>query len=123
MIAKDSLKKYGDDILEAIGSEVNILQSISLACSQDPCPFIARIINCMETQNNIYIVLEYCDQGTMENILKKKKQLPEQEALLLIYQVALSLEYLAKRDIAHRDLKPENVFLKDGICKLGKKNY
>jgi len=39
--------------------------------------------------------------------------------MLYIYQVALAIDYLAKKNIAHRDLKPENVFMKNGICKLG----
>jgi len=42
--------------------------------------------------------------------------------MLYIYQVALAIDYLAKKNIAHRDLKPENVFMKNGICKLGEWN-
>lgn len=47
---------------------------------QRPCPYINKIYECLETQNNIYIVLEFCNQGTLMDKLKKQKKLPENEA-------------------------------------------
>lgn len=116
VISKPGIKKYGPDILKAIGNEVKILQLISKEINT---PYIVKIFDCFETQNNIYIVLEYCNQGTLADILKSSKTLPEFEALKIMYQVVLALEILAVKGIAHRDIKPENIFINNGVFKLG----
>lgn len=36
------------------------------------CPFIVRIIDCFRTENNIYMVLEYCGEGDLEKMLSEK---------------------------------------------------
>ncbi len=46
VINRQRLRKYGDDIILAIGEEVNILQKISSMQQEDPCPFIVRIHDC-----------------------------------------------------------------------------
>mgnify|MGYP001810921315 CR=1 FL=1 len=32
---------------------------------------IVRFIELVESQNNLYLVLEYCESGTLENYIKK----------------------------------------------------
>lgn len=61
VISRIRLKKYGEEIINAIGDEVNILQKLSIMQNQDPCPFIVKIFDCFQTTNNIYIILEYCN--------------------------------------------------------------
>lgn len=65
------------------------------------------------------MILEYCNEGTLGDILKKKKILPEEEAKSVMFQIVQAIDILAKNNIAHRDIKPDNVFIKDGIYKLG----
>lgn len=38
-----------------------------------------------EDRDNIYIVLEYCGQGTLDELIKKKKKLNEEEAFHYFY--------------------------------------
>ena len=116
VISKVGIAKYGPDIRNAIGSEVNILQKISLSLTT---PYIVRIYECFETQNNIYIILEYCNQGTLADVLKTSKTLPEKESLIIIYQIVLALNVMATKEMAHRDIKPENIFIHEGIYKIG----
>jgi len=119
VIHKSGLRRYGEDIMNAIGQEVNILQQISSCDKEQPCPFIVKIYDCFATENNIYIVLEFCNQGNLLDVMQKKKKLAEEEAIFIIYQVVSAIDYLSKRGIVHRDIKPENIFIKDGIYKLG----
>lgn len=85
-----------------------------------PCPFINKIYECLETSNHIYIVLEFCNDGTLLDYgNKKKKPLPEDDVVKIVYQIAYALAFLAENNTAHRDIKPENVFIKDGVFKLG----
>lgn len=116
VINKSGIKKFGPDILKAIGNEVNILQMIS---KEIETPYIVKIFECFMTDNFIYIILEFCNQGNLCEVLEKAKGLPENEALMIIYQVVLALEILATKGIAHRDIKPDNIFISDGIYKLG----
>jgi serine/threonine protein kinase len=38
----------------------------------------------METANNYYLIQEFCDGGDFRGLLKNKKSLPENEALLVL---------------------------------------
>lgn len=116
VISKLAIAKYGPDIRNAIGSEVNILQKISHSVKT---PYIVKIYECFETQNNIYIILEFCNEGTLGDVLKKSKTLPEKESLIIIYQIIQALNVMASKEIAHRDIKPENIFIHNGIYKIG----
>ncbi|CAD8107189.1 unnamed protein product [Paramecium sonneborni] len=119
VIKRSVLAKYGDEILEQIQREVAILQELVEASKKDACPFINRIYECLETANNIYIVLEFCNQGTLLDKIKKQKKLSEDEALFILFQLLQALALLADNNIAHRDIKPENIFIKDEVYKLG----
>ena len=59
------------------------------------------------------IVMEYCANGDLAGLLKKKTRLEEDLAILYGFQLAEALEFLHENKILHRDLKPRNVFLKN----------
>lgn len=72
------------------------------------------------TQNNIAMILEFCPEGNLEDILKKGP-LPEAQALEILYQLARGLQFIAKKKVVHRDIKPDNVFIKkEGNYKIFK---
>ncbi|CAD8100686.1 unnamed protein product [Paramecium sonneborni] len=119
VIKRSVLRKYGDEILEQILMEVKILQELVEACKKDVCPFINRMYECLQTDNHIYIVLEFCNQGTLLDKINKQKKLDENEALFILFQLLQALSLLAKNNIVHRDIKPENIFIKDDVYKLG----
>lgn len=48
---------------------------------------IIKFIEMLRTQNNVYLVYEYCNGGTLEDIIKKKKILTEKEALHIFAQI------------------------------------
>ena len=43
-------------------------------------PYIVKIYDCFRTENNIFMILEYCDEGDLEGLLKTRKSIPEKEA-------------------------------------------
>ncbi|CAD8102450.1 unnamed protein product [Paramecium primaurelia] len=119
VIKRSILAKYGDDIMNQIQLEVKILKELANLSKQTKCPFINRIYEFLETANNFYIVLEFCNQGTLYDMIKKVKKIEEKEAIFILFQLLQALALLANNNIAHRDIKPENVFIKDGVYKLG----
>jgi len=68
-------------------------------------------------------VLEYAENGTLFEYIRRKKKCSENESFIYFFQTALALDYLHKRNIIHRDIKPENLLLdKSGnikVCDFG----
>ena len=63
------------------------------------------------TKNNVYIMTEFCENGDLQQHVKKQGKLPEQEALKLIRDVAEGYLAIDEKKIVHRDLKTANIFL------------
>ena len=72
---------------------------------------VIYIYNIIETEENFYIIMEYCEKGELFDYIVKKHRLSTQESLLFFYQLINGVEYLHSQGIAHRDLKPENLLL------------
>ena len=65
-----------------------------------------------------YITMEYLENGSLQNRLKKY-YMSVRECCLLIEQALLGLEYAHNQDILHRDIKPGNILISDnGKAKL-----
>ena len=64
-----------------------------------------------EDEDNIYIVLEYCENQTLSDLLRQRGPLSEMEAARLLREAALAVECIHKNHVIHRDLKLGNLFL------------
>lgn len=81
-------------------------------------PNVIKFIEMLQTCNNVYLVYEFCNGGTLENQIQKKKFLQETEALQVFQQILNAFKSLIKENILHRDLKPSNILLHDGLIKV-----
>lgn len=77
---------------------------------------IVKYISIKETISNYYLVLEYCNGGTLLNALNDYMTLynsafPEEIVRFIIKQILHGLSYLHNNNIIHRDLKTENILL------------
>ena len=69
--------------------------------------------------NKLYILLEYCTHGSLQDFWVLKKTLSLPLARHMIAELVDSLEHLRENQIVHRDLKPGNIVLdKDYHLKL-----
>ena len=82
--------------------EIKFLQSIHRSDIVEAKSFI-------EDENYIYILLEYCENGSLQELINQRTKLNEREVQCIIIQLIFTLNYLHTNRIIHRDLKPENL--------------
>ena len=102
--------------LAGVRLEIDLLGSLSH-------PNVVGQLGTIRTPSYFYIVLEYCEAGSLAASIKANKFGPAPEALCKVYvaQVLDALAYLhsPKNGIVHRDVKGANLLAtKDGCVKL-----
>jgi serine/threonine protein kinase len=105
--------KNDEKLKNLIETEVKVLHDCR-------CDNIIRCYASYFNEGTINIVLEYMNKGTLADILKKVKKIPEEILGLIAYQILKGLEYLQKnKKIVHRDIKPCNILLNSkGFIKI-----
>lgn len=66
-----------------------------------------------EDKENVYIMLDICTNGSLSDLVRRRKRLHEVEARYYIYQLVKALENVHAKKVIHRDLKLGNLFLTD----------
>jgi len=59
----------------------------------------------------IILNLRLIDGGELYDRIINLKMFTEKDAVEIIYQVLLGLNYMHKKNIVHRDIKPENILM------------
>jgi serine/threonine protein kinase len=68
---------------------------------------------------NWFLALEFCDGGTLVQLLKQCPRVPAPLVALMLDQMLAGLEAAHAHGIIHRDLKPPNILLtRDGLLKI-----
>jgi serine/threonine protein kinase len=87
--------------------------------SQIHHPNILHLYEYLETANNYYLVINYCNGGDLEEHLKKNGALGEEESKYFVMQIMNGFKELHKHKIIHRDFKLANIFLHDDAVIIG----
>lgn len=58
-----------------------------------------------------YLILELCPNGSLMDMVKRRKGLSEGEVRFYAVQIAGAIKYMHSKGIIHRDLKMGNIFL------------
>ena len=74
-------------------------------------PHLVQLYDMLETENHIFLIMEYLEGGELYDYIVSKRRLTEPEAFLYFIQVVSAIDYMHKLNIVHRDLKPENLLL------------
>jgi serine/threonine protein kinase len=73
--------------------------------------YIVKLYDVLMTTNNIYLIMEFCSGGDLENFIKNHGAVPEPIAKKWISQMLAAFVTLQENHILHRDLKLANLLL------------
>jgi serine/threonine protein kinase len=65
-------------------------------------------------QGTHFIVMEFLEGETLEEVIQRRKRLPAGEAVRLIIQALEGLLHLDEKSMIHRDIKPANMMIVSG---------
>jgi serine/threonine protein kinase len=74
-------------------------------------PHVVRSYQIGEANKLHYIVMEYLDGETLDDVLFRRRRLPVLEAVRVIYQTLKGLQHIQDMGMVHRDVKPSNLML------------
>ncbi|MBN2703528.1 MAG: protein kinase [Pontiellaceae bacterium] len=64
-------------------------------------------------KNEVWLVMEYIDGGSLRDYLRQKGKLEIPEAVRLFKGIAQGLAYAHRKNLVHRDIKPTNILLQN----------
>lgn len=72
---------------------------------------LSHIIHAVRSEDKTYLIEEYFEGETLDNILRSKGYLDERSVISIAEQVCEALLYLHQHNLVHRDVKPANILL------------
>lgn len=81
---------------------------------------IVQFFRAFSFESSTYLVLELCPNGSLMDMVKRRKGVTEPEVRFYAVQIAGAIKYMHAKGIIHRDLKMGNIFLdKNMNAKIG----
>lgn len=82
-------------------------------------PNIATLYSFGSQEGQYYLVMELVPGGSLDDMIDRRKRIPEAEVLDIAIQVVSGLRQAHQRGLIHRDIKPGNIlFTADGKPKI-----
>ncbi len=72
---------------------------------------IVSIYDIGREEDLYFIVMEYMSNGTLENVMERKRELSTGEVIKYGIQICRALDYSHQKRVIHRDIKPQNIML------------
>jgi tetratricopeptide (TPR) repeat protein len=115
-----ALKLLRPELAALLGRD-RFLAEIHLTARLDH-PHILTLIDSGESDGLLWYVVPFVRGESLRQRLVREPQLPIEEAIGIIRQIAGALDYAHRQGVIHRDIKPENILLHEGqavLCDFG----
>ncbi|MBT8622535.1 serine/threonine protein kinase [Polynucleobacter paneuropaeus] len=76
-------------------------------------PNIVSVKRFFEANGTAYLVMEYCDGQSLDEIIKNEGPLSEDKILKILKPLLDSLKNIHSANFLHRDVKPANIFIRE----------
>ena len=111
------IKGEAKETIQTFEKEAEILSKFN-------CRNIVKYYDSYKDNNNIYILMKYCDGDNLRNFIDKnmkRNTLIEEDILKdIIKQLCIGIKEIHNKEIIHRDLKQKNIFINDKMhIKIG----
>lgn len=111
-----AVKVLSPELASALGPQ-RFLREIEITARLQH-PHILPVHDSGEADGLLYYVMPFVEGESLRDRMKRERQIPLDDALQLIREVAAALSYAHARDIVHRDIKPENILLSAGHAQV-----
>ncbi|RYX84785.1 serine/threonine protein kinase [bacterium] len=100
-------------------SRLQRFRSEAIALGRLHHPNIASLYHLHEQDGNYYMVMEYVQGETLEDIVRSKGAMPPEMALAVFIDGLKGFEHAHTRGVIHRDIKPSNIMVSsEGVTKI-----
>ena len=111
-----AIKVLKPELVPALGPD-RFLREIEIS-AQLAHPNILPLHDSGEADGLLYYVMPFVEGETLRDRLNRERQLPLDEALHIVHQLADALGYAHSLGLIHRDIKPENILFQAGHAVL-----
>lgn len=74
---------------------------------------LVRVVNVFELHGSAYMVMNYEQGESLQEVLKREKTLPERRLLQILLPLMSGMELIHERGFVHRDIKPGNIYIRE----------
>ncbi|CAK61716.1 unnamed protein product (macronuclear) [Paramecium tetraurelia] len=100
---------------QALKNEITLMMELQ-------SPNVVRILDalCDQHDNELFLIIEYCEGGDLRHLLSHQpnQRFQESAAIAIISQTIQGLSELLHKNYMHRDIKPDNILLKQNTYKV-----
>eukprot|EP00043_Microstomoeca_roanoka_P010609 m.100556 g.100556 ORF g.100556 m.100556 type:complete len:586 (-) comp14942_c3_seq1:121-1878(-) len=101
-------RNMSDASLSKLMREVRIMKMLDH-------PNIVKLYEVIDTNEKLYLVMEYASGGEVFDYLVNHGRMKEKEARIKFRQIVSAIQYCHRKGIVHRDLKAENLLLSEDL--------
>ncbi|XP_011561202.2 testis-specific serine/threonine-protein kinase 3 isoform X1 [Plutella xylostella] len=76
---------------------------------------LIRFLQAIETTHRVYIVMEYAENGSLLDMIRKEQHIDEPRGRRWFRQLVAAVDYCHERGVVHRDIKCENLLMDTGL--------
>lgn len=75
-------------------------------------PSVLRLFEVYETDNSLYLIMDYLAGGPFSARVKRSGKIPEKQAIKYLLNLLLGIQHMGEKGVMHRDLKPDNIMIR-----------